>query len=445
MQHNYLLGTDSDNDEVVDIDLTKIANFNFSFVGMSGSGKTYTIKKMLENFWRSRITVFAPDTQGDLSYIDGDYSSDIPQEAFVENKFHYNDEIGNCSINFLEVPKGRDSGGVLSAVRDAVYTIKLFHPSMGIQQSAALRSLLEETYQRAGIVDSDPGTWSLNAPDVSDLLETIKDHKKAIISGVQKTVFDEIHKMRKELVRDQVKLDNLYAKAAESQSQSSRDKAELSEKEFDANVEALVEKTGEMIRSEIRHGKTEQVTDIKLSVIENIEPIISDMVKSKLFCGRPPLRPEKGRINILNMKGLVEQEMLALYHIILGRTFSAAVQTCRQLNPKTPSMMIVFDEAKIVQHVSRDSMSPFPRIITEGRKFGLGALIGCQIPAQISDEIRRNISAFFQLPVVRESQDESRRKLKLPKGMIEGLIARKEALLSLNGGEYRKIDMWRFT
>lgn len=448
-QYGYHVGV-TPGGEDVEIDLRQTSNFNMAAFGSSGTGKTFTLRKLIQNFWRGNITVIVPDTQGDLG-ADSPYD-EIPKAAIREEFFDY--QNGSVCINCLDISVVGKGGGFYPAIQRALRAIQYFHPSMGVRQKSVLTKVLLDTYARFGIYREDESTWTRTPPTIDDALETIQYMLKEAYTGIDANIYRQCGALFAKIKRNRAKIDRMHNGIAikanavnDDQTQEDfieidKEKAEAAEKKIEADIVDLKRKAEMIIDAECSGNGDKVGEDLNISALLGVEQVLEQMSMSRLFSGSKPFKPVKGVVNVLNMQGVFEKDQQALFFLLLGRVFNDAMNECTVLNRGIPETILVCDEAKLYQSVCEDSMSPFPRIVTEGRKFGLGTLIGAQSPDQISREILGNISTQIVLPLVRSEWRSAKNVFGLESAQLEAIRPKSDGFLSINGKKSTPVHLW---
>lgn len=138
--------------ELVSWDSEKLINGHALLIGMSGAGKTYTLKRMLagmqaQSEGRTRFHVF--DVHGDIS-IRG--ASEV---MFAE--------LTPYGLNPLRVNPDPYFGGVRKCIQNFIKTInKASSSPLGVKQEAVIRNVLTDVYRAHGFNPDDPRTWYVN-------------------------------------------------------------------------------------------------------------------------------------------------------------------------------------------------------------------------------------------------------------------------------------------
>ena len=124
-------------------------NGHMLVAGKSGSGKTFTLKRIVSQIVRSGrpIRIHAFDVHSDLSF------SDESHVLFSEST-HY-------GINPLKISAHPHYGGVRKRVQGFIQMINDCSRELGPRQEASLRAILYDLYEINGFKLNDPDTWSV--------------------------------------------------------------------------------------------------------------------------------------------------------------------------------------------------------------------------------------------------------------------------------------------
>jgi hypothetical protein len=386
-------------------DLHKVSNPHICAIGMSGAGKTHTIRNIIHQLSAQGATIIALDGQGDLS--------GLPNT--VDTVFLAGGRSGSVNPLRVEVDADIQSGAVLLAIRNVITVVRKFVPSLGIRQEADLHKIIEYTYQRFGILDEDPSTWAIPSPTMKDVLDDLTELRHKLQAGMDEDVFKILRKTRARILA-----------------------AEEKEREDLLNKER--ENLSRVIASLVDRGLDGTLTDqrFELRRIEALEHVINGIVRTGLFNG-DDLRIRRGCINRFDLNKLHQTDMAVMYHLLLDRIFHAVRRNCVELNPRLPSVYVVLDEGKLASSYMEDLMSPLNRIATEGRKFGLALIMGVQSPKHLSDDSFENFGMTLLLKINHNAQDRMTRLFRIPESVLQAIEPRQSGLYSVNGARFHKI------
>lgn len=136
----------------VRLDTSKLINGHILIVGSSGVGKSYTIRRMIEEGHRTakhvRFHVF--DVHGDL---------EVPGASVVQFS-----EQAPFGLNPLFVNPSPVFGGVRKCIQNFLRIINQASTTqLGVKQESVLRNLLLDVYRDFGFDSEDASTWAINA------------------------------------------------------------------------------------------------------------------------------------------------------------------------------------------------------------------------------------------------------------------------------------------
>lgn len=160
------LGRHFDRTEAI-YDLNIASNLGIGVVGMSGSGKTHTLKRLIHAYASMGTTIVILDVHGDYDNIPG-----LPDKMVRDTIYGYTGNTGR--INPLHV-EAKATGGLYLAIKQFGEVVKLFHRSLGQLQRSTLIRVAKGVYHRFGFRYQDPSTWSNPPPTLEDMLTYIAD------------------------------------------------------------------------------------------------------------------------------------------------------------------------------------------------------------------------------------------------------------------------------
>lgn len=150
----------------IEWDSEKLVNAHILIAGMSGAGKTHTIRKMIESMLSSsskplRFHIF--DVHGDIK---------IPGASSISFS-----EQGSCGLNPLKVSADPKFGGLRNQIQLFIDTINRVSSSpLGVKQISVIRNLLYDVYEMHGFKRDDPATWRV-VPGAEVLVNSGADNR----------------------------------------------------------------------------------------------------------------------------------------------------------------------------------------------------------------------------------------------------------------------------
>ena len=91
-------------------------------------------------------------------------------------------------------------------------------------------------------------------------------------------------------------------------------------------------------------------------------------------------------------------------------------------------------------HDQKNRMSPLNRIASEGRKFGLGMVVGVQSPDQLTKDVIDNLGALLLLPVAGTSVRKTCQQVNVDKRMLQRIRSKESGLyLIQDAGQFQPL------
>jgi len=143
----------------------ELNNGFFLIAGTSGSGKTYTIKHIIEKISEQNFPILLIDFHGDMV---GDLNIGINEyDVTLQSKYYFNPLKLSSKIK----------GEFPALVRDSfIEALGFYFPNIGISQKNLLKDLIQTVYDNNGIT-SDKNTWDTDF-EFNEVFEIIENNKK---------------------------------------------------------------------------------------------------------------------------------------------------------------------------------------------------------------------------------------------------------------------------
>lgn len=376
-----------------------VSNFNIIFLGGSGAGKTHTIHHMAANVFVRGTTLHVIDIKGDFSHSNFEETglgTMLNPEDFNDIKFNYYTD--GCSLNPLQVPRTEEGGGVVRTIEYVKELVKIFNPQAGQKQLNYLVDILKTVYAKAGIDHDDMSTWSLPSPTFNDVLAEIDLVFNALTGGMDTVtaadIFRAYGQAKNQAEKDirRMTMEEEPASAIEQHLLEIREKLEatlLGHATKLLNFEAINNRSSS--RADWEHWSKETLFTLK--------SIIIGMVDSCLFTGNPS-KPRSGKLNRYDLSALSANHQQVIMRIIASQVFAMGIMETKRnnsFNPKYPAHVLIADEGKHIKEISASAISPFNRIGTEGRGYGVGVWCGVQQADQVTKDLLKNFATYFLL------------------------------------------------
>jgi hypothetical protein len=403
------------------LDTSELINGHMLLAGMSGTGKSYQLLRYIDSAQRNGIEVDVFDVHEELDQIPG----------CVARKFS---EATMLGFNPLVPSLDPHSGGIRRQIEAVVDLINRTSRKLGPRQESALRHLLSEVYGLRGMYADNPASWDrriITEAEFDDL--------------VQRRDYQELRRCQP-LLRDVLSYAERKLKAitlgADSRSISALERVEKTT----AKLHTLRTKRGKAVTDEEVARIEQQWSDEKANAIEayseyingmetgreyadlarysNVETLkslmerLQDLQDSGIFRSNPP-DWEGATVRVHQLASLRDDERRLLFFMrceaILRRAMDAG-RTDRLRH------VIVADEGHL--YYDQDPDNYIARISKEGRKFGLGLVIGSQSPTHFADDFLTNCAAVVLCGLHSSFWDGATRKLRCEREVLASTRAR---------------------
>jgi len=449
-------------------------------VGMSGAGKTYTLRKIIRQMQETsgrgqvpRFHVF--DVHGDI---------EIPDASSV--MFSEQTDYG---INPLRVNPDPHFGGIRKRVQSFVNTMNKVMRQLGPKQESVLRNLLYDVYWRHGFRQDDPSTWIIDENEVHllsdgsdgriyiDVPIEEKDQAKALgarwdaskkcwfvqseyykggitrwgpktLSRTHPSIKDALRMARYVLKMsffgtDQEAITNLEIanKAAAAYQRKILEAMRRGEKSFsDEKLESELEKAKQKAietfadyASSIATGRELDTLmkydsmDVLKSVIDRLENLDAIGV----FRQTPPPFDRNNPVWHYNIRALSMEERKLFVLFRLEEVFAEAMQRGQQ---RETVEVIVLDEAHIYADDDPDNI--INTIAKEGRKFGISLICASQSPTHFTEDFISSVATKIILGIDEMYWRGATTKMRVSEDALAWIRPQKTMLVQLkNRGE----------
>ena len=410
------------------LDTNRLINGHMLFAGMSGLGKSYQIMRLLAAAHRQGIEIDAFDPHEELDGVPGS----------VAVKFS---EATKAGYNPLELNTDPHTGGVRRQIALLIDMINRTSRQLGPRQESALRNLLTDVYRARGIDADDSTTWhrgclrerqfydmvhardyaGLRAyyPILQDVISYAERKLKAITMGSDFMAVNALEKVERTATRIQA-IQVKYRKADSDEEAARLEKQMASEKEKAieayANFIKAIE-TGREYQDAIKYTNRETL----VSVLERLQMLLD----SGVMRSNPPEWGGAG-VRVYKVGSLSDDDRKLLFYT----RAQAILRECMDAGKSDRLRRIILvDEGHL--YYSEDGDNPLNRIAKEGRKFGLGLVVGSQSPTHFSEDFLTNCGSVFLLGIHESYWDMAVRKLNLSKDLLLSVRPREVLLLKM--------------
>ena len=245
----------------IGINYEKITNPHIIVLGTTGTGKSYTLRKIasiLSKNLHARIHII--DRHGDLN---------VPDSSTI--MFSETSEYG---INPLKLSAHLHFGGVRKKINNFIAAINKTSRKLGNRQEAVLRNILYDLYRANGFFEDSPETWKLATsgrwrrkyPNLNDLNRYLEAKLKSKLFGMNRESiksFEELQKLNKTLYR-------LQKQQISDESETIKKKIkDVKEKIKDVFIEGIESANGSEIDDIIKYDNPETMRSV-FDVIQNM-------------------------------------------------------------------------------------------------------------------------------------------------------------------------------
>ena len=413
-------------------DSTKVINGHVLLVGKSGTGKTWTLRKM--------IAQIAAQTNGNFRCHVMDVHGDIDIDGSSTVKFS---EATAYGFNPLTVNPDPDFGGVRKRIQSFLSALSRTGFRLGPKQEAALRNILHDLYAANGFYDGEPQSWKINDgvqrqrqkkhPSMEDACRYAQSKLKTMFLGTSSKTVSALERLyRKQLAFYQkTKQINKTRHDPEELEVLKKECEKLAGEASDLFNEHLASvQTGFELNDLIKYDSK----DVMKSVVDRLENLNSiGIFRSE----RPPF-DAANPIWRYDIKSLSQDEKKLFVSFILEAIFLRAVQRGLQSDLVE---VIILDEAHLF--LTDDPDNPINIIAKEARKFGLGLFCASQSPTHFSDDFISNVGTKIILGIDQMYWDGSVRKLKMDQDALEWIVPHQRLVMQMNNrGETRNRFQW---
>lgn len=410
----------------------KVINGHMLLVGKSGTGKTYTLRKILDqlNMQNKTLRVHVMDIHGDI---------DIPGSSTV--KFSESTKYG---FNPLLINPDKDFGGVRKRVQGFLTALQRTSRKLGSKQEAALRNILMDLFAANGFYDGKPESWVIDDgiqrkypkknPTLEDAYKFAQFKLKSMFLGTNSRAAIILETLNKKVNLLQMKRKQAVKKMGISPDETAKIENDIKKLTIET-INLYTEyansiETGMELSDIIKYDSKEVIK----SVVERLENLNS----IGIFKAEDPPFDPSANIWRYDIKALSMDEKKLFVNFVLESIFQRAVQKGVQSDVVE---VIVLDEA---HNFLSDDPEDIPNIIAkEARKFGVALICASQSPTSFSDDFVSNVGTKIILGIDQMFWDGSIRKLRLDQKALEWIIPHQRILVQINNkGETKNSFTW---
>jgi hypothetical protein len=381
-----------------------LVNGHMTIIGGSGTGKTHTLRKILDQMQASspfELKAHIFDVHGDI---------DI-QGAAIE---HF-DEQSEVGLNPLQINPDPRYGGVRKAIQRFISTINQSSQRLGDRQESVLRSLLESLYNANGIYADNPKSWikPRKQPNINDLLTWSQFKYRSMFLGGDSKAVKAFESLSKEVQKKHAAI-----KRGLDGEKHSEMLLKLTQSCIDSYTVALSNiDTGREFEELIKYDSK--------STLKSVVDRISNLHGSGVFKSTPPHfgGSKLCRYHIRSLS-LEEKRMFVFFRLL--ELYEMALQR-GEIDYITD--VVVIDELKIF--ITKDEENIINRLINEVRKFGMIVILSAQNFEHLTDDMLSSIGTKIILGIDEQFWLKSSRRLQINKEWLSMISPRKLALINM--------------
>lgn len=419
MARAITLGKRRNHDDIVAIDLEKVISGHTGIFGMSGAGKSYTLRGLALAFSQTitshegKVVIF--DVHGDL----------LPNHPLVSSvKIAQNTDVG---LQPFVVNLDPEFGGVQNTIKSFMYSLDS-SKKLGTRQLPVLRKMIEDLYKHNGIYADNPKSWRLDwdswkarpypkkYPTFEDLIRFVKSKEREMFMGIDGDTTKALNaylRKSKNLINDIAK-NNLGKEGYEDQLKLAKEEALLAYEKFLKNLS-----TEKVVDELLRYNSRETIS----SVLDRLETLYY----SGIFKNKPIVFEPSKKIHRYDISALSTEDQKLFVNLVLKDEFMKAKQ--RGFGGKLDTFFIL-DEAKEFMDDDKDN-NMIMKMILEARKFGVAMVLGSQQISHFPDELITNISIKLLLGIDKLHVKSFSNKLQIPTEVLNRIIPKESFLAEI--------------
>jgi hypothetical protein len=412
------------------LDTKRLINGHMLVAGMSGTGKSFQLMRLLDSAAREKIECDVFDVHEELH----------TGPATRACKFSEATQLGYNPLvpNFDE-----HSGGIRRQISEVVDMINRTSTKLGPRQESALKNLLADVYYLRGMYADNPRTWSKRIITEAQYDEMVRNREYVAMKACQPILRDVISYAERKLKALSTGSDSKTVNALEKVEQISRnmnriktkqgkaaDDSEIAQlaKQLEGEREKAIEAYVNFINS-IETGReyTEAIKYTNRETLQSLLERLQSLQDSGIFRSNPPDWGD-ALIRVYQVGALKDDERKLLFYT----RCQAILRECMDLGKTDDVRRIVLaDEGHL--YYSEDGDNPINRIAKEGRKFGLALVVGSQSPTHFSEDFLTNCGTVMLTGIHSQYWDGACRKLKVDRPVLEATRPREIAAIKMQG------------
>lgn len=417
----------------------KVINAHMLVVGKTGTGKTHTLRKIIQEM----IESCEPNKKFRVRIIDVHGDIEVPDCSTV--KFSETSEFG---FNPLAVNPDPEYGGVRRRIQSFISILNKTSRKLGTKQEPALRNILKDLYAANGFFENDPKSWKIiddygrpimhngkpkKYPTLEDAFRYANFKHNAMYLGSNNRTTLLLEKVNK-LAR-KINLSQKKTYKALTPDEIAENKAQLK-----VIGEEATASFAEHILS-IENGR--EFSDLlKYDSIETMKSIVNrleSLLASGIFKNKSPDFDSSSPVWRYNIKPISDYDEKKMFvYFLLEEIYLKCFQDGEQDDVVE---MVFLDEANLFFSDEADNIINI--ISKEARKFGMGLCCASQSPTHFSEDFMSSVGTKVILGIDQLFWNGSVQKLKIEQKALEWIVPQKKLVVQINNkGELRNNFTW---
>lgn len=402
-------------------DLIQSANFHSAIVGYSGSGKTYTINKLLDQLTYSRDVqrVYIFDVHGDI----GD---DLSPSVCSTVDFS---EVSGNGINLMEISSSSKYGGPRKKINEIIKTLQKVGTALGQRQIAALSRYMQAVYALKGIKMKDPSTWGRESPTIQDLRYFLETTEEAFEIGSIFKVAQQLENVNREMKVIAALADGVE-EGEEGADEKVNESKQLAKEAYGKFIDGIV--TGREVETIIQQKKSSG------KMIESLLDRIQVLEDAGIFNGGGVGFDPSKKIFRFDLRTLSLDEKKIFIETMAKKIYDHSISL--GITDRAREIMVI-DEAS--DFVDKDKDSVYNKIAVGSRKYGLGMVLASQSLHHFSDDILMNTAMKIVLGIDNLYTKQTADKIRVKEDQIKYLKPKVSALAMVKSKDSDAPEGWQ--
>jgi hypothetical protein len=449
-----------------------VINPHICIIGMTGSGKSFTLRKLINSL---ALSSSLPEHKIHTFDVHGDLNIESNSSVLFSEQTPY-------GLNPLKFSSDPNFGGIRKKTNSFISVLKKYTRALGEKQIAVIRNLLYDTYDRFGFKVNDPTTWQIEEsddfslgekfyikvpiqekadavklgvfwdprkrawwidaqnytgaitrwppnPDVRiypaliDVLQYARHMNQCVFLGTNSEVCSKLEIARRTS-------NQFLKKRLKTQDQDNVEKAKLKAIEaYTDYVNSII--TGEEIEQLMKYDSS----DVLMTVVDRLE----NLNAMGIFKPEQPPFDNDSKIWRYDLRALNSEERCMFIHYRCQEIFDKAL---RRGQTNEIHDTIVIDEAHMVLDDEPDNI--IRTIALEGRKFGVQLILASQSPEHYPKDVMTALATKIILGIDELLWRVATSKMNITQEALKWIIIQKRFLVQIKSKGESPIQ-WYYT